>query len=259
MNKKSIYLSCGNSTVTDIPDNSVDAVITDPPFFDNVHYAELADFFYVWQQLYFEDKTFLTDSTTRHPNEVQDADVNAFVQKLSAVFKECHRVLSQDGLMIFSYHHSRSEGWLSVASAVLSSSFSFVQAQPVKAEMSVATPKSQASNPIDLDVFLVCKKQESDHRSHLKRAKAYEDACSIASSKIKRFNLLGRTLSKNDAKIVLFSQLLVELSPGRNSTQFCSDFEYLAINIQDSVIDLWKTQSNNKVENQPSNYQLALF
>ena len=40
-----VHLSCGDSSQTDIPDRSVDAVITDPPFFDNVHYSQLADFF----------------------------------------------------------------------------------------------------------------------------------------------------------------------------------------------------------------------
>ena len=42
-----VYLSCGDSSATDLPSNSVDAVITDPPFFDNVHYSELADFLHV--------------------------------------------------------------------------------------------------------------------------------------------------------------------------------------------------------------------
>lgn len=259
LSEKSVYLSCGNSARTDIPNNSVDVVITDPPFFDNVHYAELADFFYVWQQLYFDEQDSLTKSSTRHPDEVQDADVNAFAQKLAAVFAECYRVLCEDGLMIFSYHHSRNEGWLSVADAVFSSKFSFVQAQPVKAEMSVATPKSQANSPIDLDVLLICKKQENDHRSCLMRDEVFEAAHSIASSKIKRFNRLGRKLSQNDVKIVFYSQLLVELSPGRNKARFCADFEYLVANAKDEIDILWKSQTENQPEQEAPHYQLALF
>ena len=45
-----VYLSCGDSGNTELSEGSVDAVITDPPFFDNVHYSQLADFFHVWQQ-----------------------------------------------------------------------------------------------------------------------------------------------------------------------------------------------------------------
>ena len=49
-NDSRVYLSCGDSGCTDIESGTVDAVITDPPFFDNVHYSELADFFHVWQR-----------------------------------------------------------------------------------------------------------------------------------------------------------------------------------------------------------------
>ena len=48
---REIYLSCGDSTATGLPAQSIDLVITDPPFFDNVHYSELADFFFAWQRL----------------------------------------------------------------------------------------------------------------------------------------------------------------------------------------------------------------
>jgi putative DNA methylase len=50
----------------------VDLVITDPPFFDNVHYSELADFFYVWQQMYFDEPCSTGSPTTRQSEEVQD-------------------------------------------------------------------------------------------------------------------------------------------------------------------------------------------
>ena len=97
-------MSCGDSSRTDLPDRSVDVVITDPPFFDNVHYSELADFFYVWQQLYFEAPAGYEDFTTRRDGEVQDTDAVLFSEKLRAVFIECNRVLKDDGLLVFSYH-----------------------------------------------------------------------------------------------------------------------------------------------------------
>jgi putative DNA methylase len=259
LGKKGIYLSCGNSAETNLPTGSVSVVVTDPPFFDNVHYAELADFFYVWQRLYFDEAFSLRNRTTRHPDEVQDADVDAFAQKLAAVFKECYRVLREDGLMIFSYHHSRDEGWFSVAQAVFSGNFSFVQAQPVKAEMSVAAPKSQASSPIDIDVFLICKKRENDRRNYLTTGQAYERAYNLASAKVNRFNRTGRKLSANDIKVVLYSQLLVELSPGRTQLQFCSDFESVVLQAQNNVDGLWKKQAETQPQKINSHYQLTLF
>jgi putative DNA methylase len=75
-----------------------------------------------------------------------------------------HRVLRDDGLLVFTYHHSRAEGWTSLAEAVLGAEFALVNAHPLKAEMSVAAPKSQAKEPIQLDVVLVCRKRATDDR-----------------------------------------------------------------------------------------------
>ena len=93
------------------------------------------------------------------PAEVQDADAEQFAAKLQGVFRECHRILKDDGLLVFTYHHSRDEGWKALAEAVLGAGFAVVNSQPVKAEMSVATPKSQAKEPIQLDIIIVCRKE----------------------------------------------------------------------------------------------------
>lgn len=212
-----IYVSCGDSSDTGMPDASVDLVLTDPPFFDNVHYSELADFFFVWQELFFGARSPAGCGTTRHKREVQDAEVQRFATKLQAVFRESLRVLKDEGLLVFSYHHSRDEGWSSVCEAVLGAGFSFVQAQPVKAEMSVATPKTQAKNPIDLDVMLVCRKRANDRRVKRSDESIPELVELAARDKIRRFNRTGRQLSRTDVRVVVLSQLLVEASPGRDS------------------------------------------
>lgn len=219
----SVYLSCGDSSATDLPDRVVDAVVTDPPFYDNVHYSELADFFHVWQRLWF-DSTALRD-TTRHEREVQDTASERFSGKLQGVFSECHRVLKDDGIMVFSYHHSREDGWTSVASSVLRAGFKFVQAQPVKAEMSVAAPKLAAKSPIDLDVMLVCRKASADRRPARTSEAALRDAERHAREKVSRFARTGRALSLNDTRIVVFSQALVELSAGRKPDDVTRVFE----------------------------------
>src|SRR5260370_42656482 len=75
-----IFLSCGDSAETGLPGQSIDLIVTDPPFFDNVHYSELADFFHAWQQL---GNAGLPKST-RHPGEVQDKNPSLFAAKLGA-------------------------------------------------------------------------------------------------------------------------------------------------------------------------------
>jgi putative DNA methylase len=237
-----IYLSCGSSTKVDITDNSIDLIVTDPPFFDNVHYSELADFFYVWQELYFGNNIPAENITTRREDEVQDVDADKFSEKLRRVFLECHRVLRDDGLLIFSYHHSREEGWSAVAKAVLGADFSFVQSQPVKSEMSVAAPKSQTKEPIDLDILLVCRKRTRDFRSRRTFEVSFGLAKKEASRKISRFNLIGRHLSKNDIRIILLSQLLVELSAGNNLGDVMKGIEKLFPITREIINKCWNEQ-----------------
>ena len=208
MGGREIYLSCGDSADTGLPAASVDLIVTDPPFFDNVHYSELADFFFAWQTLHpatVERKS----QTTRCASEVQDASAERFAAKLTAVFRECHRVLTDDGLLVFTYHHSRNEGWQSLAEAILGAGFMVVNSHPVKAEMSVATPKSQAKEPIQLDIILVCRKQDASRRALVAPV---QDALSSGRSKLLRLADEGFSLSRNDRKIVLFGQLLTAIS-----------------------------------------------
>lgn len=207
-----IYLACRSSHDTRLPDSSLDLVVTDPPFFDNVHYSELADFFYAWATLY--PHGFLKDGeSTRNDREVQDANAEAFASKLKAVFAECHRVLKDSGLLVFTYHHSRVEGWAALIEAVLGSGFVVVNAHPVKAEMSVATPKSQAKAPIQLDVILVCVKRNQDSRQPANPNEAAQKAIEKSRRKIARIKSIGLHLSENDRRVCLVSQFISELGP----------------------------------------------
>lgn len=231
---QSVYLSCGDSAKTDLVEKSVDLVVTDPPFFDNVHYSELADFFYAWQYPLLGQVSYSIE-TTRHPNEVQDADAKKFSEKLSDVFYECHRVLKDTGMLIFTYHHSREEGWSAISSAIAASGFNFVSAQPVKAEMSVAVPKQQAKEPIDLDIIIVCRKSSTDSRPKLSTTEAFNVAINEAEKQIQCFWEAGRKLSRNDIRIIILSNLLVGLSPGRTSNKLQADFDKSAFGLSERI------------------------
>lgn len=231
--ERGIFLSCGDSSKSGLADESVDLIVTDPPFFDNVHYSELADFFYAWQ------RTLMPTSdagSTRQTAEVQDRDATAFANKLASVFRECHRVLRRDGLLVFSYHHSRDDGWSSLVRAIQDAGFRVTQAQPVKAEMSLATPKGQAADPIDLDILIVCRKQEVN----AVRARPLGDVLAAvqrtAATQMERFAARGRALSRNDIKVLVLSRLLVELSVDRAGLELVEAFEKL-LPASDSVIE----------------------
>jgi adenine-specific DNA methylase len=206
------YLSAGDSSRIDIPDNGVDLIVTDPPFFDNVHYSQLADFFYYWlnQMLEFSPKT-----TTRSHSEVQDTDSERFTEKLTSVFAECRRTLRKDGLLVFTYHHSRHEGWTAVHRAIRRSGFVCIQAYPIKAEMSVSMPLQQARSPIHLDLILVCRR-DLGHIEAEPKCDAIVTALRQAERQVSSLKGVGIKVSLGDAKVVLMGRFLCEAHRMKN-------------------------------------------
>ena len=217
-----LYVSCGDSAATDLPDKAVDLVVTDPPFFDNVHYSQLADFFFEWQRLILDDAPSHQLITTRSPSEVQNSDAEAFTERLTLVLREMNRVLKDEGLLIFTYHHSRWEGWRSVLNAVASAGFRIDVCHPVKAEMSVATPKHQAKDPINFDIIMVCRKSLSepfalDEMSGMTLSLAF----GRAEAQIDKLRDADWKLSRNDIGVVVMSQVVAEISrqPGTHNIE----------------------------------------
>ncbi|MEU5238747.1 DNA methyltransferase [Streptomyces lydicus] len=152
------YVQCGSSASIDLPESSVDLVITDPPFMDNVHYSELADFFHAWlRQIQPFEEYPTTAVTTRHPEEVQSADPGDFGRAIAAVWKECTRILKPTGLLAFTFHQARIAGWVELVKALETAGLVITAVQPVKAEMSTSTIKSSTADPSNLDSIVICR------------------------------------------------------------------------------------------------------
>jgi len=209
---RQLYLSCSDAAHTDLAPESVDAVITDPPFFDNVHYSQLADFFYIWQCYVLGEGRPYKVPSTRSQAEVQQSDPRVFTERLCGVWTECYRVLRPEGLLVFTYHHSRTEGWQCVLEALVRAGFSIVATHPIKAEMSVAAPKRQAKEPIDLDVIIVCRKRTAISHNTPQPTVLIDEAYQKASEQITRFNKAGRMLGRNDVRVILMAQIIKRLS-----------------------------------------------
>lgn len=234
-NGKPIYISCGDSGETDLPKESIDAIITDPPFFDNVNYSELADFFYVWQR-YLASYQVNCNETTRHIFEVQAKEVDVFTQRLKRVFNECYRVLKADGLMVFTYHHSKPTGWQAILTALIQTNWMITATHPIKSEMSLATPKSQAKDPIDLDMIIVCRKRDQIELKDT-LVNAFTEAEKNAKNQIARFHLVKRNLSKNDIQVIFMAQIIKQLSWHYDSDQALNWLKFNQSQISSALAD----------------------
>jgi hypothetical protein len=88
--------------------------------------------------------------------------------------------------------------------------------------MSVAAPKAQAREPIQLDVIMVCRKREQDSRAVKDDAVVLVEAIAVAEKKIAKLRGIGLTLSLNDRRIILFSQFLSRLGPVESPEHACN-------------------------------------
>jgi putative DNA methylase len=154
----SVYLSTGDSSQTDLPAESVDLVVTDPPYMDNVHYSELADFFHAWLR---EPRPYArypnAAITTRSTREVQSSSPAEFEAAIGRVWQECARVLKPSGLLAFTFHQARLSGWVALMRALAQADLVVTAVQPVKGEMATSVTKG-GLEPSNLDAVIVCRK-----------------------------------------------------------------------------------------------------
>ncbi|MGQ9736330.1 MAG: DNA methyltransferase [Armatimonadota bacterium] len=161
--KRGALLLCRDSShLPEIPDGSVDFVITDPPYYDNVHYSELSNLFYVWLSLLVDDPAFQHELVPTEGEAVVNREMGKdhmdYQRLLTQVFGECHRVLKDTGKLIFTFHHSKKEAWWTVFEAVVSAGFRIVDFFPVQSEYRV-NPHIRNKQAVDMDLVLICQKQ----------------------------------------------------------------------------------------------------
>ena len=120
-----------SSTAThDRSANSVDLVVTDPPYLDNIAYSELADFFVPW--LAQVGLASLSDRTTASTLATNDTDV--FSAGLSKCFAEVVRVLRPGGRVVFTFQHSSPGAWESLGDALRSARLEVVTVFSMKGD-----------------------------------------------------------------------------------------------------------------------------
>jgi len=208
---RNALLLCQSSEDLPLPDNSVDAVVTDPPYFDNVQYSELSDFFYVWLRLFLKDRYpfFSAEHTPKMAevvkNEKAGKDQDFFLSALTQVFREAHRVLKDDGLMVFTFHHKEHEAWSSVMGAVLDADFYVSAIYPVHAEMRTSI-HIRDLEAIEYDSVVVCRKRVGD--GHISWERLEDQIHFQAAETLRQLQANGQGLSRADVSVIVLGKCL---------------------------------------------------
>ena len=139
-----------------LDDRSADAIVFDPPYYDNVSYAELSDFFYVWLKRtagYIHPEWFgayLTDkgneaiaSPARFRNDggqhrnigsIKQQAYDDYVKRMQHIFAECRRVIKDDGIVTVMFTHKSTDAWDALTIGIIDAGFSITATWPVKTE-----------------------------------------------------------------------------------------------------------------------------
>ena len=159
---REVELFCSNAAEADIEPGRLDAVLTDPPYFGNVHYAELMDFCYVWlRKLVGKSVPEFAGASTRNPmeltgNENMGRGLEHFTEGLASVFRKMAAALKPGAPLAFTYHHNRLDAYYPVAVAILDSGLTCSASLPCPGEMGASIHISGTKSSI-LDTVFVCR------------------------------------------------------------------------------------------------------
>lgn len=155
-------------------DDFFDAIVTDPPYYDNIYYSILADFFYSWKKILLEriepdlftkkitDYKYELVASSRRVEEDQSPH-DKYCRQLNMVFSEAARVIKKDGLFSFVYSHSSVNAWEAVAGAYRQSPFIVTSVQPLSIERK-GRPRAVMSQAVNTCVTFVARKMDEEKK-----------------------------------------------------------------------------------------------
>ena len=168
------------NSIVQLADNSIFNITVDPPYSDNVMYAELSDFFYVWlkrsvghlfPEFFRDELTNKDDEAVANParfenvgrkkKELAEQD---YERKMAAAFREMHRVLHPNGTLTVMFTHKKVEAWDTLASALIGAGFVIRASWPIHTESEQSLHQAK-KNAAASTILLVCRKRQSSVNS----------------------------------------------------------------------------------------------
>ncbi len=171
----------GSATNLPWKENFFDAIFTDPPYYDNVPYSHLSDFFYVWLKRsigYLYPELFSTPLTPKTMEIVAysniaggwEAGKQFFEKMLKKSFMEINRVLKPNGIVIIVFAHKSTAGWETLLNSLLGSGLVVTAAWPIDTEMK-ARLRAKDSAALASSIYLVARKLKREKTGFYREVK----------------------------------------------------------------------------------------
>lgn len=206
---REVTLMRADARAVQLAPNSVDAVLTDPPYFGNVQYGELMELCYVWlrQLVRAAGGEDFPDSVRQDGelvgNKTAGRDLAYFADGLSRVFTNMAQALKPTGPLVFTYHHNDLAAYFPVAIAVLDAGLDCTRTFACPAEMGGSIHISNTRSSV-VDTVFVCRKNR-DHRAQ----EAVDDESLLAEvvRDLRSVSDAGRTPSQGDVLCTAYGHL----------------------------------------------------
>ena len=200
-----VDIRCESATEASLEAGSVDAVFTDPPYYDSVQYAELMDFCYVWlRRLVGTGTAGFESASTRNRNELtgnetEGRDITHFTEGLATVFSRMAVALRPGGPFVFTYHHNRAAAYHPVAVAILDAGLVPTATIPCPAEMGGSIHISGTRSSI-VDTVFVCRSE--GELATDEPAFAWEDVARLVSLDLAKLRAGGVKPTPGDTRCI---------------------------------------------------------
>ena len=179
-------------TLSSLPEGAVDLILTDPPYFDNVSYSELSDFYLVWHQA-----LGIAERPYARPNRsapiranlavtaTTDEAIAEYRHKLMMILRECRRVLHPRGVCVFTYHHRSAKAWHALGDALARSGLHVSSVLPLRGEGQGGLHSYDGT--IKWDAVFVCRKSTRQPKGERSLVVIPKRAIKAAAQRVKTY------------------------------------------------------------------------
>ncbi len=171
--KASFPLLLRQTATQPLPHDNIDLIVTDPPYYNAIPYADLSDFFYVWlrrtigdlyPQIFSEPLTPKDEELALRLPHVDISEEHTpawYEQGMAVAFRRAWESLASDGRMVIVFAHKEPNAWETLVGAMIGAGFTVTASWPLDTEQG-ARMRAQGSAALSSSVWLVCLKRASD-------------------------------------------------------------------------------------------------